>query len=447
MLKESKITVLENFYGIDYVLFGKDLARVETCCPLLKEDYLSIKGAMLSVYIEMLKLMNHEPTKLNEFIDTSSLKSRARHSARIAREYAERLVKSTKSRNNIKESLKETLEENPNVNVSTLVEDTIRQKAWSIAIDSLLVAKALNEAVEVSNMNTWEGSLLEDSYKILRDNLIEAAWQIMESEEDVDEDYLDEVHATSGEKLATGAALAGGYGAAIAQAFGACARKCGRLSLSSERAACKAACNAKRDAKIKKARAKMKEEKAKAKEKFKATKRSAKETVRSAKDKAHQARTSGWWDREKAKKRAKLKYKSQRFDEQEMLDNDEFFQEHNEVMMEFDEFLNEVHMTQYQKDVVFGRINRLFGQCAQKCGRIALSQEKRACKKACQKTRDEQIRKARADLKHKKKLAKYAGQSKKMDATDAGARARIDYETAKAKKKAKDAYKRTKIRG
>jgi len=208
MLKESKITVLENFYGIDYVLFGKDLARVESCCPLLKEDYLSIKGAMLSVYVEMLKLMNHEPPKLNEFVDKSGLKSRARNSARIAREYAERLVKSTKSRHNIKESLKEALEENPNANVSTLVEDTIRQKAWSLAIDSLLVAKALNEAVEVSNMNTWEGTLLEDSYKILRDNLIEAAWQILDSQ-NLDEIDLQKIKGMGGRARKVGWRTAG----------------------------------------------------------------------------------------------------------------------------------------------------------------------------------------------------------------------------------------------
>jgi len=223
MLKESKITVLENFYGIDYVLFGKDLSKVESCCPLLKEDYLSIKGAMLSVYIEMLKLMNHEPPKLNEFVDKSVLKSRARSSARIAREYAERLVKSTKSRHNIKESLKEALEENPNANVSTLVEDTIRQKAWALAIDSLLVAKALNEAVEVSNMNTWEGTLLEDSYKILRDNLIEAAWQILESDS---EESIEEM-SDKAKSLAKAGAL---YGGAMAAGLGGAAlmirRKC-----------------------------------------------------------------------------------------------------------------------------------------------------------------------------------------------------------------------------
>ena len=93
MLKESKIAVLENFYGIDYVLFGQPIAKVESCCPLLKEDYLSIKGALLSVYIEMLKLIEHEPRQLKEFVDSDGLKLRAKNSARIAREYAERIVK------------------------------------------------------------------------------------------------------------------------------------------------------------------------------------------------------------------------------------------------------------------------------------------------------------------------------------------------------------------
>ena len=57
--KESKIRVLENFYAIDYIFFGKPLKKVTSCCPLIKEDYLSIKGALMSVFIEMAKMVEH----------------------------------------------------------------------------------------------------------------------------------------------------------------------------------------------------------------------------------------------------------------------------------------------------------------------------------------------------------------------------------------------------
>lgn len=210
--KESKITVLENFYGIDYALFGKPVSRVESCCPLLKEDYLAIKGALLSVYIEMIKLIEHEPTRLKEVVDSGSLKLRAKSNAKIAREYAERIVKSTKARQDIKESLKEAIKENANIDVSYIVENVIRQKAMALSVDSLLVAKALNESVEASNLNTWEGTLLEDSYKILRDNLIESAWQITDTYDEPLEEKMDGVtKAAIGVTAATTAATAGGY--------------------------------------------------------------------------------------------------------------------------------------------------------------------------------------------------------------------------------------------
>ena len=59
--KESKIRVLENFYSLDYVLFGKPVSKVDTCCPVFVEEYLSVKGALLSTVVEMYNLINYSP--------------------------------------------------------------------------------------------------------------------------------------------------------------------------------------------------------------------------------------------------------------------------------------------------------------------------------------------------------------------------------------------------
>ena len=48
--KESKIKILENFYGLDYVFFGKPVKEIQTCCAALVEDYVSVKGALMSVF-------------------------------------------------------------------------------------------------------------------------------------------------------------------------------------------------------------------------------------------------------------------------------------------------------------------------------------------------------------------------------------------------------------
>jgi hypothetical protein len=183
--KESKIRVLENFYALDYVFFGKPVNQVDMCCPLVKEEYLSVKGALMSVYVEMLKLVQHAPKAIEEKVDSKSLMKLARKSATIARENSQKIVTSTKARANIKDTLKEALKENAKADVSAIVEKTIRTKAFGLAVDNLLVARSLKEAKKFKSLNEWEGQIVEDSYKILRDNLVEAAYMILYDTDDV----------------------------------------------------------------------------------------------------------------------------------------------------------------------------------------------------------------------------------------------------------------------
>jgi len=182
--KESKIRVLENFYAVDYVFFGKPVSKVDSCCPLVKEEYLSIKGALMSVFIEMLKMVDHRPKPLKEFIDSNSLSKIAKNTARIAREAAQKIISTPKSRQNIKESVTQAMAEDKKANVSKVIEQKITEKAFSIAVDALLIGRTLNESKKYDSLNEWEGRILEDSYKILRDSLVETAYQIIDGKTD-----------------------------------------------------------------------------------------------------------------------------------------------------------------------------------------------------------------------------------------------------------------------
>lgn len=193
--KESKIRVLENFYALDYVFFGKPVAQVESCCPLVTEEYLSIKGALMSVFVEMLKIVGHTPDQLDEQVNSDALMQTAKLSARIARENAERIVSTDKSRAAIKETLKQKIKEGEEIDISEAIEGQIRQQAFSLAVDNLLLARVVSESEQFSKLNEWEGTIVEDSYKILRDNLIESAYDILYSESDIFEE--DEDKATS----------------------------------------------------------------------------------------------------------------------------------------------------------------------------------------------------------------------------------------------------------
>lgn len=194
LLKESKIKVLENFYGLDYIFFGRPVSEISTCCPLVKEEYLSIKGALMSVFLEMLRLMEHAPDEDSNRVTSKELMAEARAAAQLSRNEAERVVSSEKSREDIKVTVRESMVGAGNIDIGALVESKIREKAFALAVDHLLIGGVVTEAVALEDMDSWEGEIIEDSYKILRDNLVEAAHDIIYNDDILgeDEDFLDE---------------------------------------------------------------------------------------------------------------------------------------------------------------------------------------------------------------------------------------------------------------
>jgi len=176
LTKESKMRILENFYAIDYTLFGKSINKVETCCPATINEYVTVKGALLSVMIEMNKLVNHIPQEIiGHQVYSKDLRKMARESARLARENAKLLVATDKGKEDIKKELREAVAENKGTTVEDLVQEKIREKTFSLALDNLLIARTVNESMYYNNLNAVEGTILEDAYKVLRDSLVELA--------------------------------------------------------------------------------------------------------------------------------------------------------------------------------------------------------------------------------------------------------------------------------
>lgn len=181
--KESKIRILENFHSLDYIFFGKSVKKMDSCCPTLVEDYISIKGALMSLMVEMLRMIDHSPPSLDGKVTKESLRKAARENAKIARENAESLVVSAKGRADIKAALREAIKEDEDLSVEEEVKDQIRQKAYSLAVDNVLVARAVVESKEHEKLNDWEGQIIEDAYKVLRDNLVDSGRFILEANE------------------------------------------------------------------------------------------------------------------------------------------------------------------------------------------------------------------------------------------------------------------------
>ena len=183
--KETKIRILENFYSIDYVLFGKPLKNIElkedceVCNAALIEEYVATKGALLSTIIEMYKLIDHNPEIIQEKVNVKQLNEMAIKSAKTARKNALSLLDTPRGKTSIKNRLVESLTENKKVDLEEEVKTRIKEKAFSLAIDNLLVSRAINESTNYKELDSWTGKIIEDAYKILRDSLIETSLEIL----------------------------------------------------------------------------------------------------------------------------------------------------------------------------------------------------------------------------------------------------------------------------
>lgn len=183
LTKESKMRVLENFYSLDYLFFGKPVKKMASCCQEAVEEYITTKGALMSLMVEFYKLIDHKPEEVTEIIKTSDLVHMAKGSAKVARENAETLVSSDKGREDIKVELQEAIKEDSDLDIETAVKEKIRKKAFGLGIDNMLVARSMSECDEVDKLNEWEGKIVEDAYKTLRESLVESALFIIESNE------------------------------------------------------------------------------------------------------------------------------------------------------------------------------------------------------------------------------------------------------------------------
>lgn len=182
--KESKVRVLETFYGLDYLFFGKPVSEIGLCCPAFIEEFQTVKGALLSVAIEMLRMVKHSPKVITESIDSETLTKMAKRSAKIARENCKRLVATERGKQEVKSMIQETLskvKKSEKVNMESLVQRTIREKSFSLGVDNMIIARNIVESRNIKALNSWKGKISEDAYKTLRDNLVECAISIIEN--------------------------------------------------------------------------------------------------------------------------------------------------------------------------------------------------------------------------------------------------------------------------
>jgi len=180
--KESKIRILEGFYGLDYLFFDAPITSIKTDHDLA-ENYLVLKSALLSMIIEMFGIVDHKPV-INEIVDSNWIHETSKRDANAAKRICKKLVVTEDGRADVKAKIQESLKDNKNliqeVGMLNLIENEVEHKSFSLAVDTLLIAKMLKESKNYLGLTEGEGLVIEDGYKLVRNSLVEVAQLIRE---------------------------------------------------------------------------------------------------------------------------------------------------------------------------------------------------------------------------------------------------------------------------
>jgi len=182
MQKEIKLNLMEFFLSLDQIFFHKHLSKVKinedchVCRDTMITDYETSKAAILSSLLEISNLIKYSPKKINSKVDKKSLNESIKRRSKKALYEAKILLSDKRTKYDIKSKFTRNLQEGIKVNSENL----IRKRALSFAVDSLLIKNILEESLIPDNLNTWTGKIIEDSYKILRNSLIESGMNIQD---------------------------------------------------------------------------------------------------------------------------------------------------------------------------------------------------------------------------------------------------------------------------
>ncbi len=183
LTKNSKIRILENYYSIDYALFGKQCKDLELCCPSLLENYRVTKASLMSLIIEMYKLIGHSPRNNDKFVNSDILHENAIAAAITARKESKKIISSQENiKKDIVNNINKTLHENVNskLDINELTTKKIMEKSFSLAIDNLLIVKPLYESKLPNKLNSKEGKFIEEAYTVIKEQLVEQSVELSE---------------------------------------------------------------------------------------------------------------------------------------------------------------------------------------------------------------------------------------------------------------------------
>jgi len=166
-----KSEVLKHWFGIDTVLFGNK--ATDSLSEENISNYLTTKGSLLSNLFEIYKKIKFEPgTKFNTVAD---MIKESFDLAENSKARAKELLESESVTKMVREEIKDigSVESLTEREVARYV---IQKRRNAVAIDSMMLESALSEE-QKELLTDWQGKVLVDAHKTLRDNLIEISLQ------------------------------------------------------------------------------------------------------------------------------------------------------------------------------------------------------------------------------------------------------------------------------
>ena len=167
-----KVKILESWYIIDSVLFGDHSRNVVKENATFRE-YASLKGALLSNLFEYYTHIKYTPVYESVPHGVKQLTIAARDSARYSKKLASNILQQEAVKEAIKRRVIRESKDRKIENVETFTDSLITEKFIQIALDNALIGVPVLEARSIKNTEDFRGQILEDTYKMMRNSLID----------------------------------------------------------------------------------------------------------------------------------------------------------------------------------------------------------------------------------------------------------------------------------
>lgn len=170
--KGVKAKILQHWFGVDAVLFNAKSAR-SVLTKDVYEQYLTTKGAFLVNLFEMYTKMGYNDKCIFETV--SEMVKEGISVAQNSKKRAKSLIENTSVTKLVKEEIKE-MGSIEGLNESQVAKYVIWKRRNAIALDAMMLETVITKENK-DKMQDWQGKVLQDAHKTLRNNLIDIALQ------------------------------------------------------------------------------------------------------------------------------------------------------------------------------------------------------------------------------------------------------------------------------